>query len=84
LKSNIFLIVSCECPHRLSDKLLKSVAAFLYENQPFGRCCEEAYITFSSVRVKQFFAFSFSESLAAVSVFIALCVVLFPVSGCAL
>ena len=24
LKSNIFLIVSCECPHRLSDKLLKS------------------------------------------------------------
>ncbi|MBP1344681.1 hypothetical protein J0A82_12335, partial [Providencia rettgeri] len=52
---------SCECPHRLSDKLLKSVAAFLYENQPFGRCCEEAYITFSSVRVKQFFAFSFQN-----------------------
>ncbi|WP_415900497.1 hypothetical protein, partial [Providencia hangzhouensis] len=34
---------------------------FLYENQPFGRCCEEAYITFSSVRVKQFFAFSFQN-----------------------
>ncbi len=61
LKSNIFLIVSCECPHRLSDKLLKSIAAFLYKNQPFGRCCEEAYITFSSVRVKQFFAFSFQN-----------------------
>ncbi|EPJ8536336.1 hypothetical protein PWM41_003157, partial [Providencia rettgeri] len=32
-----------------------------YEIQPFGRCCEEAYNTFSSVRVKQFFAFSFQN-----------------------
>ncbi|WP_265511485.1 hypothetical protein, partial [Providencia rustigianii] len=71
-----------------SDKLLKSGATFLLEIDSvfinLGRCREVAYITLSSVRVKHFFYLIFSDSLAAGSVSIALCVGLFPVSGCAL
>ncbi|MDW8848383.1 hypothetical protein SD961_21265, partial [Erwinia sp. MMLR14_017] len=37
------------CPHRLSDKLLKSVAA-----SALRRYCEVAYITLSSLRVNLF------------------------------
>ncbi|WP_236127747.1 hypothetical protein, partial [Cedecea colo] len=37
---------SCECPHRLSDKLLKSGAI-----SGSACCCEVAYITLSSFRV---------------------------------
>ncbi|MEY0016008.1 hypothetical protein AB7W94_13905, partial [Providencia rettgeri] len=46
---------------RLSDKLLKSVATKSFDFRLRGRCREEAYNTFSSVRVKQFFAFSFQN-----------------------
>ncbi|MEZ0584578.1 hypothetical protein ACA373_16635, partial [Erwinia sp. STN24] len=46
-----------ECPHRLSDKLLKSVAA-----SAFASCREVAYITLSSFRVNLFFR-SFSPAI---------------------
>ncbi|EPL8026107.1 hypothetical protein PP696_003715, partial [Providencia stuartii] len=57
-------IVSCECPHRLSDKLLKSVATLSFDINQLGHCREVAYITLSSSRVKLFFRLFFSESLA--------------------
>ncbi len=66
LKSNIFLIVSCECPHRLSDKLLKSVATLSFDINRLGRCREVAYITLSSSRVKLFFRLSFQILSSAV------------------
>ncbi|PXV74509.1 hypothetical protein C7433_1041 [Pantoea sp. PNA 03-3] len=47
---------SCECPHRLSDKLLKSSAT-----SGLTVCCEVAYITLSSFRVNLFFR-SFSPA----------------------
>ncbi|MCE6962896.1 hypothetical protein K6W81_03270, partial [Enterobacter sp. MW07] len=40
-----------ECPHRLSDKLLKSSATRLSAHR-----CEVAYITLSSFRVKRLFS----------------------------
>ena len=40
-----------ECPHRLSDKLLKSSATRLLAHR-----CEVAYITLSSFRVKRLFS----------------------------
>ncbi len=64
-KIKYFLIVSCECPHRLSDKLLKSVATLSFDINRLGRCREVAYNTLSSSRVKLFFRLFFSESLAA-------------------
>ncbi|MEY1437614.1 hypothetical protein AB7Z54_16295, partial [Providencia manganoxydans] len=54
-----------ECPHRLSDKLLKSVATLSFDINRLGRCRELAYNTLSSSRVKLFFRLFFSESLAA-------------------
>jgi len=39
--------MSCECPHRLSDKLLKSVGTYAAV-AGLLRCCEAAYITFSA------------------------------------
>ncbi|PYZ44711.1 hypothetical protein DNK66_01920 [Klebsiella aerogenes] len=44
-----------ECPHRLSDKLLKSSC-----NAAFAHRCEVPYNTFSSFRVKRLFRFSLS------------------------
>ena len=68
-----------ECPHRLSDKLLKSSATRLSAHR-----CEVPYNTFSSFRVKQlFFAFlCWRSSLNPANP--AACKPLFRVSGGAL
>ncbi|WP_206778822.1 hypothetical protein, partial [Morganella psychrotolerans] len=65
LKNNIFCDMSCECPHRLSDKLLKSVATYAAV-AGLLRCCEAAYITLFTSEVKHlFFNFLLSFSLSA-------------------
>ncbi|MCD2460805.1 hypothetical protein ACHHZ9_21445, partial [Enterobacter cloacae complex sp. 2024EL-00232] len=46
-----------ECPHRLSDKLLKSSATWLSAHR-----CEVAYITLSSFRVNPLFQDFFSST----------------------
>ncbi|MGU3486566.1 hypothetical protein, partial [Enterobacter bugandensis] len=46
-----------ECPHRLSDKLLKSSC-----NVAFAHRCEVAYITLSSFRVNPLFQDFFSST----------------------
>ncbi len=57
--------MSCECPHRLSDKLLKSVATYAAV-AGLLRCCEAAYITLFTSEVKHlFFNFLLSFSLSA-------------------
>ncbi len=48
---------SCECPHRLSDKMLKSSAT-----SGLTVCCEVAYITLSSFRVNFFQKFYSGEN----------------------
>ncbi|WP_312178389.1 hypothetical protein, partial [Pseudescherichia sp.] len=45
-----------ECPHRLSDKLLKSSATWLSAHR-----CKVAYITLSSFRVKRLFSLFSAE-----------------------
>ncbi|PAN95673.1 hypothetical protein CIW61_22615 [Enterobacter cloacae] len=50
-----------ECPHRLSDKLLKSSC-----NAAFAHRCEVAYITLSSFRVNPLFQDFFSSTDRAV------------------
>jgi len=52
-----------ECPHRLSDKLLKSSATRLSAHR-----CEVAYITLSSFRVNPEFQDFFSSTEPAVCV----------------
>ncbi|HHL3215340.1 TPA: hypothetical protein ACQ499_004030, partial [Providencia stuartii] len=63
-------IVSCECPHRLSDKLLKSVATLSFDINQLGRCREVMYTTFFREKVKRLFStfsFFFHLSLPLVS-----------------
>ena len=74
-----WLISSCECPHRLSDKLLKSseLRAFVWQ-------LEVAYITLSSFSVNRLF-----HSVAAVfnlsrPGYFVMLFTLFPVDGAAL
>jgi uncharacterized Rmd1/YagE family protein len=66
-----------ECPHRLSDKLLKSSAASLSLRR------EVAYITLSSFRVKHLFLL-FSARFSLNPADPAACLPLFRVSGGAL
>ncbi|EOB5857624.1 hypothetical protein ACWM4X_003184, partial [Escherichia coli] len=67
-----------ECPHRLSDKLLKSSAASLFFSAARG-----VYNTLSRYRVKHFFAFLFRNSQENPAD-PAACLPLFRVSGGAL
>ncbi|AOP85110.1 hypothetical protein BFV64_21330 [Enterobacter kobei] len=57
-----------ECPHRLSDKLLKSSC-----NAAFAHRCEVAYITLSSFRVNPLFQDFFSSTDRVVCEVIHIC-----------
>ncbi|AMZ79461.1 hypothetical protein A4308_21495 [Enterobacter sp. ODB01] len=60
--------MSLECPHRLSDKLLKSSC-----NAAFAHRCEVAYITLSSFRVNPLFQDFFSSTDRVVCEVIHIC-----------